>query len=80
MQSCAVFATWFSALDGRGLLRVPDPMPASQHFNWLILSIPVNAAMTRPLDGPIFTQRELNHFADEGVRVFLAAYDSTAKA
>jgi len=46
----------------RGLLRAPDPMLAAQHFNWLILSTPVNAAMSRPLDGPIFTQRELNHF------------------
>lgn len=76
-RSCAVFATWFQALDERGLLRVPDPMLAAQHFNWLILSIPVNMAMSVPLDGPIFTRRELNHYADEGVRVFLAAYGPT---
>ena len=75
-RSCAVFATWFVTLDQRRLLRVHDPM--AQHFNWLILSIPVNAAMSAPLDGPVFTPHELNHYADEGVRVFLAAYGSAA--
>ena len=74
LRSCAIFATWFEALNGRGLLRVPDPNLAAQHFNWLILSIPLNAAMSLHIDGPLYTQRELNHYADEGVRVFLAAY------
>jgi len=78
MWSCAVFARWFTALGERGLLRVPDPMLAAQQFNWLILSIPLNAAMSLPLDSPLFTRRELNRFADEGVRVFLAAYGSPA--
>lgn len=79
-RSCAVFATWFETLDQRGLLRVPDPLLAAQHFNWLILSIPVNTAMSVPLHGPVFTPHELNHYADEGVRVFLAAYGSAANA
>lgn len=79
MWSCAIFARWFTALDERGLLLVPDAMLAAQQFNWLILSIPLNAAMSLPIDGPLFTRRELNRFADEGVRVFLAAYGSTAK-
>ena len=73
-----MFATWFVTLDQRRLLRVHDPMLAAQHFNWLILSVPVNAAMSAPLDGPVFTPHELNHYADEGVRVFLAAYGSAA--
>ncbi len=81
MQSYRVFATWFAALDDRGLLRTPDPMLAAQHFNWLILSIPVNAAMSLPVDGPLFTRHELDRYADEGVRVFLAAYrPATTKA
>lgn len=79
-RSCAVFAAWFETLDARGLLRIPDPMLAAQHFNWLILSIPVNTAMSVPLDGPVFTRHELNHYADEGVRVFLAAYGPAAHA
>jgi AcrR family transcriptional regulator len=73
-RSCAIFAGWFSTLDRRGLLRTPDPMLAAQHFNWLILSIPLNKAMASPSEQPLFTRAELNHFADEGVRVFLAAY------
>ena len=77
MRSCAVFAVWFKALDERGLLRVADPLLAAQQFNWLVLSIPVNAAMAEPSDHALFTPRELNHYADEGVRVFLAAYGVT---
>lgn len=73
-RSCAIFAGWFTALDRRGLLRTPDPMLAAQHFNWLILSIPVNKAMACPSDQPLFTPAELDHLADEAVRVFLAAY------
>lgn len=80
MRSCAVFAKWFEALDGRGRLHVPDAMLAAQHFNWLVLSIPLNAAMSLPIEGPLFTRRELNHYADAGVRVFLAAYGPADKA
>ena len=78
LRSCTIFATWFEALDRRGLLRIPDPILAAQHFNWLILSIPLNEAMSLHIDRPLHTQRELNHYADEGVRVFLAAYGAAA--
>jgi TetR/AcrR family transcriptional repressor of mexJK operon len=73
-RSCAIFARWFEALDRRGLLTVADPLLAAQHFNWLILSIPVNKAMSCPLDPPLFSDAELERYADEAVRVFLAAY------
>ncbi len=73
-QSVALFASWFTALDRRGLLRIPDPVMAGEHYNWLILSTPVNRAMSEPLDRPLYTRRQLNHYADEAVRVFLAAY------
>jgi hypothetical protein len=53
---------------------VPDPLLAAQHFNWLVLSIPLNKAMAYPVDEPLFTEAELNHYADEAVRVFLTAY------
>jgi TetR/AcrR family transcriptional regulator, mexJK operon transcriptional repressor len=76
-RSCGIFAGWFEALDRRGLLRTPDPMLAAQHFNWLVLSIPVNKAMASPSDQPLFTRAELDHYADEAVRVFLAAYSVT---
>jgi len=57
----------------RGLLRLDDPLIAANHFNWLILSIPLNQVMLCG-DDERFTAAELEHFADTGVRVFLAAY------
>ena len=65
---------WFAAWDRRGLLRVPDPVLAGRQFNWLVLSIPLNKAMAYATDEPLFTRAELDHYADEAVRVFLAAY------
>ena len=62
----------FTELGRRGSLSIDDPLLAAQHFNWLILSIPLNIAMFDP--DATFTVDELEHFADEGVRVFLAAY------
>jgi AcrR family transcriptional regulator len=66
-------ADQFQALAQRGLLRLDDPMLAAQHFNWLVLSIPLNKAMFHPGDTE-YTPDELQRYADEGVRVFLAAY------
>ena len=48
---------------------------AAQEFNWLILSIPLNKAMFHGSDTE-FTG-DLERYADEGLRVFLAAYGST---
>ncbi len=61
-------------LESRQVLRIDDPSLAAQHFNWLILSIPLNTSMFDP--EATFTPDELNHYADEGVLVFLAAYGS----
>ena len=69
----ATLAEQFRALARRGLLRVDDPLLAAQHFNWLILSIPMNKAMFHGSDTG-FPPEELERYADEGVRVFLAAY------
>jgi TetR/AcrR family transcriptional repressor of mexJK operon len=69
----ATLADQFQALTRRGLLRVEDPQLAAQHFNWLILSIPLNYALFDGGDTE-FTPTELERYADEGVRVFLAAY------
>jgi AcrR family transcriptional regulator len=59
-------------LAGQGELAIDDADLAAQQFNWLVLSIPLNQAMFRP--GRQFTQAELDHHADIGVRTFLAAY------
>jgi TetR/AcrR family transcriptional repressor of mexJK operon len=56
----------------QGELAIDDPDLAAQQLNWLVLSIPLNQAMFRPARQ--FTQAELDHHADVGVRTFLAAY------
>lgn len=69
----ATLADVLSRLAGRGLLRAPDPLLAAQHLNYLILSVPLNEAM---FAGPEHTPdpARLRRYADEAVRVFLAAY------
>jgi AcrR family transcriptional regulator len=69
----AAFAARFTELAGRGLLTVDDPLLAAEQFNWLVLSAPMNRAMFLGLDEP-FPRGDLERWADEGVRVFLAAY------
>jgi AcrR family transcriptional regulator len=71
----ATLAGTFERLANRGLLRVPDPLLAAQHLNYLILSVPVNEAMFTGEDRP-YSRRQLQRFADEAVRVFMAAYGS----
>ena len=73
-QAYALFAGWFTTLDQRGLLRVEDPAMAAQHFNWLVLSTPLNEAMSRPTHDDPPDPRTLHPYADHGVRAFLAAY------
>jgi AcrR family transcriptional regulator len=69
----ATLARVFTALAQRGLLTVDDPLLTAQHFNWLILSVPLNATMfDATYDG--LRPEELHRYADEGTRVFLAAY------
>jgi TetR/AcrR family transcriptional regulator, mexJK operon transcriptional repressor len=74
-RAATTLAERFTALAGRGHLRMEDPVLAAQHFNWLVLSIPLNHAMFHPVDTQ-FTPRQLCRFADEAVRVFSAAYGS----
>ncbi len=73
-RAYAMFADWFQTLDRRGLLRVEDPHLAAQQFNWLILSVPLNDAMAGPIGDDPIPESVLDRYADEGVRVFLAAY------
>ncbi|MEV0351117.1 TetR/AcrR family transcriptional regulator [Nonomuraea sp. NPDC050680] len=67
------FADTFQKLAGRGLLRIDDPSGAAAQFAWLILSQPMDRAMFFA-DEQQYTPADLHRFADEGVRVFLAAY------
>jgi TetR/AcrR family transcriptional regulator, mexJK operon transcriptional repressor len=74
-MSGPVAAAWTASSppDRRGLLRTPDPLLAAQHLNYLILSVPLNEAMFNGRDTP-YGRRLLNRYADEAVRVFMAAY------
>jgi TetR/AcrR family transcriptional regulator, mexJK operon transcriptional repressor len=71
-RSAEKLASQFEVLAERGLLRLDDPRLAAQYFNWLVLSIPLNQAMfSVDLD---FSPAELDRYADEAVRIFLAAH------
>jgi AcrR family transcriptional regulator len=72
-RTIAALASVFKQLANGGALRLDDPALAAAHFNWLIMSAPVNQAMMLGSDS-IPGRRELNRNADAGVRVFLAAY------
>ncbi|KOU26429.1 hypothetical protein ADK52_09555 [Streptomyces sp. WM6372] len=72
-RTIAALAACFEHLAARGLLRLDDPMLAARHFAWLILAIPMDRAMFSARDD-LQTPAELERLADEGVRVFLAAY------
>ena len=66
-------ASMFERLASRGALELDDPRLAAAHFNWLVMSIPLNQAMLLGEDEPA-THTELNRYADAGVRAFLAAH------
>ncbi|WP_040684521.1 TetR/AcrR family transcriptional regulator [Nocardiopsis halotolerans] len=72
-RAISALAESFARLADRGLLSLEDPLRAASHFNWLVMSEPVNRAMLLG-DEAIPSVEELCAHADEGVRVFLAAY------
>jgi TetR/AcrR family transcriptional regulator, mexJK operon transcriptional repressor len=72
-RTIAALASVFEQLAAGGALRLDDPALAAAHFNWLIMSAPVNQAMMLGSDS-IPGRRELNRYADAGVAAFLAAY------
>lgn len=63
----------FELLAERGLLTLDDPGLAASHFNWLVMSEPLNQAMLLG-DQAIPGEEQLRRYADQGVGVFLAAY------
>ncbi len=63
----------FEQLDRRGSLEIDDPRLAAAHFNWLVMSIPLNRAMLQGTDEPASSE-ELDRYANAGVRAFLRAY------
>jgi TetR/AcrR family transcriptional regulator, mexJK operon transcriptional repressor len=78
-RTVATLAAVFERLAGRGVLQMDDPLLAAAHFNWLVMSIPLNQAMFLGEDEPR-SSAELDRYADAGVRVFLAAYGRPHRA
>jgi TetR/AcrR family transcriptional regulator, mexJK operon transcriptional repressor len=66
-------ATMFERLASRGALELDDARVAAAHFNWLVMSIPLNQAMLLGENEPA-TPTELNRYADAGVHAFLAGH------
>jgi TetR/AcrR family transcriptional repressor of mexJK operon len=73
-RTIAALAEVFERLAARGALRLDDPQLAAAHFNWLVMSIPLNQAMFLGEDAPP-DRDELDRYADAGVRAFVHAYD-----
>jgi len=71
-RTVEALAARFERLSERGLLRLGDVQLAAQQFNWLVLSIPVNRAMFNARAK--FSDEELEDWAHEAVRIFVAAY------
>jgi TetR/AcrR family transcriptional repressor of mexJK operon len=71
-RTVAALADAFEHLAGRGVLRVADARVAATQFNWLVMAEPLNRAMLLGEDaaGPA----EIERWAADGVRTFLAAY------
>jgi TetR/AcrR family transcriptional regulator, mexJK operon transcriptional repressor len=72
-RTIAALAEAFERLAERGELQVDDPLLAAAHFNWLIMSAPMNRAMLLGHDEAP-APAELDRYVNSAVRVFLAAY------
>ena len=72
-RAMAAMATAFRRLADRGLLKIDDVAAAASHFNWLVMSAPLNQAMLLG-DAGIPKPAALRHHATDAVRIFLAAY------
>jgi hypothetical protein len=51
-RTIAALATVFERLADRGVLQPDDPLLAAAHFNWLVMSSPLNRAMLLGEDEP----------------------------
>jgi AcrR family transcriptional regulator len=78
-RAIAAFAKMLERLAALGLLKIEDPMEAATHFNWLLMSAPLNKAMLLG-DDAIPKPAALRRHAGECVRIFLAAYENKSRA
>ena len=73
-RAIKMLAALFERLADAGLLSIDDPKVAASHFNWLVMSEPLNRVMLLG-DEAIPKAAELRRHATEAVRAFLAAYE-----
>jgi TetR/AcrR family transcriptional regulator, mexJK operon transcriptional repressor len=72
-RTLAAFAGCFSALHDHGLLRVPEPADAAEHFAFLVVGRCIDQALF--CGGPdVLASVDVGSHVRAGVRVFLAAY------
>jgi TetR/AcrR family transcriptional repressor of mexJK operon len=72
-RTLAAFAGCFSVLHDRGLLRVPEPADAAEHFAFLVVGRCIDQALF--CGGPdVLASVDVGSHVRAGVRVFLAAY------
>jgi TetR/AcrR family transcriptional repressor of mexJK operon len=72
-RTLSAFADCFSALHDRGLLRIPEPAAAAEHFAFLIVGRSIDQALF--YGGPaVQASVDVDEHVRAGVRVFLAAY------
>lgn len=77
LRAISLLAAQFSRLAEQDRLSISDPEMAATHFNWLVMSDPLNRAMLLG-DEAIPDESELRKNAESGVQVFLAAYGKQA--
>jgi TetR/AcrR family transcriptional repressor of mexJK operon len=74
-RTLEAFADCFSALHDRGLLHVPEPAIAAEHFAFLIVGRSIDQALFH--GGPqVLAAVDVDGHVGAGVRVFLAAYQA----
>ena len=69
----AALAQQLQHLAERGFLRIPDAQEAANHFAWLYLGPPLDAAIFCG-EQTAFAPADLDRLAEAAVHVFLAAY------
>ena len=72
-RAITAMAAMLQRLAGQGLLRIDDAAVAAAHFNWLVMSQPLNQAMLLG-DTGIPKPAALRRHAADAVGVFLAAF------
>ena len=75
-RTITALAATFESLAAQGALRLEDPRLAAEHFNWLVMSTPLNEVMLCGDAGPP-GQADLDRYADAGARAFLTAYGAS---